>query len=121
MHIYTYIQVCTEHVHMYTRKHAWNDSVASTSREATCTREICEAGKYKDITGAAMCSVCRTNTYEKIKLKATFLDNRCSNWLSGTFTELTYQYYADRQVYVMQSPPQGPPMYLWNTHGNSEP
>ena len=32
-HTYTHIRTHIQHVHMHTRKHAWNDSAAATARE----------------------------------------------------------------------------------------
>jgi len=34
IHTYTYIHTHVRHIHMYTRKHAWNYGVAATAREA---------------------------------------------------------------------------------------
>ena len=79
----------------------------------------CAAGKYKGITGSAICSVCRTDTFEKIKLKATSCNKNCQTAIHGTFLDHNHEQYGGSQVYILQSNWFLQTIYLWKTLGSN--
>jgi len=60
-----------------------------------------------------MCSVCRTGTYENIKLKIIVNNNNCQTPIHGTFIEHNDDKYNGFQVYIVQNNVWGYITYLW--------